>query len=78
MNDSSPKRAFTISIELGGDTIEDAVQLARHFLSSIENGSRHIVTGGYSSGGVLEVTERPGLTHDQFSDELDKYLETVK
>lgn len=62
-------------MKVGGDTLEDAVALVRHFLFEIDRGGRSCVTGGYSQGGVLTVIERPDVTHDTFCDALERHLE---
>jgi hypothetical protein len=70
-----PKRRFTIRIDAGGDTMEDAVRLARELARKIGDGGP-VITGGYSSGGVAEVIERPEMDHERYCEQLEAHLAT--
>ena len=75
MSTESPKRRVTISIDVGGDTMGDAVSMLQHFMRMIEDGSPTCVTGGYDRCGTFTVIERPDVTHETFLDALDKWME---
>ena len=72
-----PRRAFTLSIEISGDTWEavlsDLDYLAGHIK---EHGPTcKSVMGGCDSGHIVTITHLPDMTHDRYMDELSKYLE---
>lgn len=76
MNENDgPKRRFTIELEVGGDTLADAVSMLRHFIEQLRKDARACCSGGYSRSGTFKVVERPDMTHDAFEAELEKWLE---
>lgn len=73
-DDESPQRRFTIEMEVGGDTLEDAVSVVKDFLRHLQKGSRSCITGGYRRCGEFTVVERPDVTHESFFAALEKYM----
>lgn len=71
-----PARRFTIEIEIGADDWETAAlalsELADHVA---RHGPKYnAVSGGYSSGHVVMIRERPDVTHDSYFAELERFV----
>lgn len=73
---SPPKRRWTLSIEVTGDTWEDVAQGVRELLPHIEDHGERCssVSGGYSSGHWVNVCERPEMTHEKYQSELEEFI----
>lgn len=74
----APNRRFCVTISLDGDTAEDIEDALRQIHFDWARGSRGTVTGGCSSGWIVEVTEDPEMTHDEYITALNRYLEWTR
>lgn len=78
--DAKPSRRFEVTIRVSGDTWDGTLaeidRLAEHVR---DHGSKcDQVSGGYSTGSWVQITERPEMTHDRFVADLDAYLAARK
>lgn len=67
-----PHRRFQISITVGGDDLESAIDMIEEFTGSIRQGSTSCVTGGSSAGGYFRVNYDPEMTHERYFEALKK------
>lgn len=65
---SAPRRRFLLELKLGADTKEDLLHELEEIRSQIMRGELfgRCMTGGYSIGYTLELTEDPAVTHDSY------------
>lgn len=73
---NAPKRRFTIDISIGADDWDTA---RRELLEVADHIAQHgpecsSVSGGYSAGHAVTITERPEMTHDSYFEALEAYL----
>lgn len=73
---SKPKRRFTIEIEIGGDTWDDAARGLRDIAQHVEEHGPacKMVSGSPSCGYSVVVVEEPNATHESYFAELERYL----
>lgn len=78
-----PKRAWRITVTVGGDTEQGAILLAQEMLDNLSSDGR-LTPGGFAteeewltSGGSSEVTHDPTMTHDRYSEALDRHFEAL-
>lgn len=71
-----PHRAYTLSIEIGGDTWEDVMSDLRHIVSHLRDHGEKCssVMGGPSCGHTIGVRIDPEMTHERYFEMLDTYL----
>lgn len=71
-----PRRAFDLTLHLGGDTWQDVVDLLRTLADHVvEHGPEcDMVTGGCASGGYVQVIRDPAMTHDAYVEAVERYL----
>lgn len=71
-----PRRAFDLTLHLGGDTWQDVVELLRTLADHVvEHGPEcDMVTGGCASGGHVQVIRDPAMTHDAYVAAVERYL----
>jgi hypothetical protein len=74
-----PKRAFTISIEVGGDTWRDAVSRLMSLTEHVELHGETCdeISGSPSSNSTVEIKKR-AVTHEQYFEEIKAYLKERK
>lgn len=77
---TKPHRRFEVEIRISGDSWPDVVSEARRLLEHVpEHGPNcDLVSGGYSTGSWVRVTEDQAQTHDRFVEQLDAYLALKK
>lgn len=77
---TAPKRRFELTINIAGDTWEAVLHDLRDVATHIEDHGQACtsISGGYSTGHVVTVTERPEQTHEKYFAELDLYLATIR
>jgi len=73
---SPPRRAFELTIKIGGDTWRDVL---RDLLDTARHVEQHgpqcnSVSGGYSTNHIVDVRVDPDMTHDRYVDQLEAYL----
>lgn len=75
MKPAPPRRAFDITIHLGGDTWADVVDLLRDFAAHIEEHGPECdrVTGGVASGGHVQIFRDPAMTHDAYVAAIERW-----
>lgn len=75
-----PRRRFTIRIMVTGDTWEDVAHSLRDLLPHVEEHGPACssVSGGSSTGHIVEVTEDPEMTHEKYTQELETYLADLR
>lgn len=76
-----PKRCFTLELELGADTRDDLIKDLRHLIFEIKFDKLSLgqhVYGGTSSGGIFHFGHNPGMTHERYFEENDKFLALLK
>ena len=72
---SRPKRAYQFTIEVGADTPKEMIWALEQIVRDIDrNIDTRAVSGGPSSGWVIEPDHTPGKTHDQYIEELEAYI----
>lgn len=73
-----PRRRYQMQLTLGADDLRSllgALHSIEFDLSTEpEDTPRNIVSGGYDSGFVLDLTIDPTITHESWAEYLDKYL----
>jgi hypothetical protein len=74
-----PKRAFAISIEVGGDTWKDAVNRLIQLVDHVETHGEACaeVSGSPSCCSTVEIKKRD-VTHEQYFEEVKAYLKERK
>lgn len=70
-----PRRRWLVEINVGGDELEDVL---REILRMAEHVQEHgkdcsMVSGGYSTGGFVRITENPDMTHDRYFEEIERW-----
>jgi hypothetical protein len=76
MSEELPQRAFVLELKVGADTRDDLIGVLRQL--EYEIGADKLtegVSGGYSSGYSYKLTVDESMTHDRYTDELDRYME---
>jgi hypothetical protein len=77
---AGPRRAFEFWLKAGGDTFEGAsellIELSDHAARKPAAPNRCV--GGYSTGGYVELLQRPGLSHDAYVAELHAHLDAQR
>lgn len=73
---SKPRRAFTLTFEIGADTRDDLVHALHNFAEQI---ARDEVSrgcwGSPSNGAAYELLVDESQTHDKYFEAINKYLE---
>lgn len=71
-----PKRAFELTIKIGGDTWEDVIHNVRDLLPHIEEHGQscNSVSGSPSCGHIVDIQLHPEMTHERYHEELQAYI----
>jgi hypothetical protein len=75
---SPPRRRVVCNLKIQADSIKDLTSALRCLETDIYTGTRNCVSGGYSSGYILEIDEDESITHDSWFETLEAHLESVK
>lgn len=75
---SPPRRRVVCNLKIQADSIKDLTSALRCLETDIHMGTRNCVSGGYSSGHILEIDEDESITHDSWFESLEAHLESVK
>jgi hypothetical protein len=80
MADGRPRRRFTVEIEVSGDSWEHVQRGLQDLLPHIEDHGPQCssVSGGYSSGHWIRVTENPEMTPQKYRAEVESYVAGLK
>lgn len=76
--DKAPRRRNQLTISIGADSWQDVLYLLNDFVADIEARSDEaftLVHGGNSTGGTVEATVNPEMTHENYMAALHTYLE---
>lgn len=82
----APKRKYQLTLTLGGDDIQDIVHgleqisfdLMREANDDIEAVGYHSISGGYSSGWIVDVSVDPAMNHDEYMRLLKEHVAQEK
>lgn len=79
MSIEHPRRAFDLTISIGGNTWADVVELLRDFAAHVEEHGPEcsLVLGGYVSGGYVDIRRDPAMTHDAYCAAIEQWCEAV-
>jgi len=76
---SAPRRAFTLTLVLGADSLDEMAHALRQMASQVEREGLTIgVSGGPSSGAIYELLHNPEQTHERYFREVQEYLREKK
>ena len=73
-----PKRRVTVTLDLGADSMEEAVEMLGQVAYDAGTVLEDCVHSGPSVSYVLRVHENPDQTHEKYHAELDAYLERLR
>jgi len=72
----APKRAHTLVVSMGADTVVDLAWGLRHMADDIERGRLTVgCSGSPSVGSAYSYRIRPEQTHDVYFEQLNAWLE---
>lgn len=73
---SKPRRAFTLTLEIGADTRDELVHALHDLAHRIERDEvSRGCWGSPSNGAVYELLVDESQTHDKYFEAINKYLE---
>ncbi len=81
MSTPKPKRCVELTIQIGADTLKDAVAALSHIMYEFDRPDhplRDMVSGSPSSNFLTHVEVRPAQTHEEYFRQLDEYLKAKK
>lgn len=74
-----PRRAYKLTLELNADKLKDLLNSLEHIIFTIDvYDTRNSVSGGYSSGYILDIDIDETITHDKYMEDVRQYLATKK
>jgi hypothetical protein len=73
-----PTRRFKLTLEIGGDTMQDLLSLLDHFAEELPRGLTGCAHSGCSAGGSFQLIEDHNMAHEKYVTELHEYLEKKK
>lgn len=74
-NDEAPHRACRLTAKIEADTPHELACYLMHMAQQIERGQlSNGVSGGPSSGAIYELTVADRPTHDEYFEEVRRYL----
>lgn len=71
-----PRRRFEVTLKLSGDDWKSIIHEMDFLSRELEEHGPvcNSVSGGYSSGHIVEVKERPEQTHDLYHEQVQAWL----
>lgn len=77
-----PHRRIVMRAKIEADTWDDLYGHLHSLVTEMAvNGhklSKQTISGGYSSGHIIVISEDEGMTHDQWAKDLDAYLDATQ
>lgn len=77
----TPRRRIEASIRISADSWDDLRRELNHLATEIASHgmlSKWSVSGGYSTGHIIETSEDETITHDSWAEENEAYCRSLK
>lgn len=78
MTTPAPKRAYTLTLEIGADTREELIAALRHIEFTTARGSNSCTSGGVGWGGWWDIAIQEEMTSERYHAECLAWLATLR